>query len=167
MEKRYAYRMRPWIYVLGAAVIIISSACIVVNCLRLARVGELISPDPALDGAAIGVLALVIVVMATTLFGSGYSIAKKGVVRNIGVFFAVMPWDDIVLVRYNEEKTILLVYYRVDKNGYLKDEMSGLQARFERVVIAPKHYDAFAAAVRRHAPKAEIEVVKKEDGNEK
>lgn len=166
MKKRYAYRMKPWLYVLGAAVIIISSACIVVNSLRLAGVGELISPDPALDGVSIGVLSLVAVVMAATLFGSGYSISKKGVVRNIGFFFAVMPWDDIVLVRYDEQKTILLVYYRVDKGGYLKDEMSGLQARFERVVIAPKHYDDFAAVVHKRSPKAEIEVVKKEDENE-
>ena len=158
--------MQPWLYVLGAAVIIISSACIVVNSLRLAGVGELVSPDPALDGVSIGVLSLVAVVMAATLFGSGYSISKKGVVRNIGFFFAVMPWDDIVLVRYDEQKTILLVYYRVDKGGYLKDEMSGLQARFERVVIAPKRYDDFAAAVHNRSPKAEIEVVKKEDENE-
>ena len=71
-----------------------------------------------------------------------------------------------MLVRYDEQKTILLVYYRVDKGGYLKDEMSGLQARFERVVIAPKHYDDFAAAVHKRSPKAEIEVVKKEDENE-
>lgn len=47
--------MKPWLYVLGAAVIIISSACIVVNSLRLAGVGELISPDPALGGDSVRV----------------------------------------------------------------------------------------------------------------
>ena len=74
--------MKPWLYVLGAAVIIISSACIVVNSLRLAGVGELISPDPALDGVSIGVLSLVAVIMAATLFGSGYSISSMTSTRH-------------------------------------------------------------------------------------
>lgn len=166
MKKRYVYRMKPWLYVLGAAVIIISSVCIVVNLLRLFQVADMISPDPVLDGVATGVLALVALLMAATLFGSGYSVAKKGIVRNIGIFFVTIPWKDIVLVRYNEERTVMLVYYRVDKNGTLRDEMTGMQAAFENIVIASKYYDDFAAAVKKHSPQAEVEFVKKEDGNE-
>ena len=101
MKKRYAYRMKPWLYVLGAAVIIISSACIVVNCLRLAGVGELISPDPALDGVSIGVLALVVVMVAAALFGSGYSISKRGLGRNLGIFFFTVPWGVNVIGRFD------------------------------------------------------------------
>ena len=41
--------------------------------------------------------------------------------------------------------------------------MTGAQAKFERVVISPKYYDDFAAAVRKRVPRVPVEVVKKED----
>lgn len=163
MKKRFVYRHKILIYICCAALIIIASVCIVVNSLRLAHAAGLSSADPVLDSVAIAVLAAVAVIMAWTAFFSGYTLGKKGIVRNIGIFYETIPWDDIVLVRYNAEKTIMLLYYTVKKNGYLKDEMTGAQAKFERVVISPKYYDDFAAAVRKRVPRVPVEVVKKED----
>ncbi len=158
--------MRAPLIACSIAVIIISSACIVVNSMRLAQAAGMMSPDPVLDAVAIAVLAAVLVVMTATLCGSGYTLTSKGVVRNIGVFFAFMPYKDIWLIRYDTAKTMMLIYYSVSKNGTLKDEMTGAQSKFERVVISGKHFDDFADAVRKHAPNVAVEVVDREQKND-
>lgn len=151
------------VYVLFAIVTIIALTCITVNCLRLAQVGNLTSTNHALDIFAICMMSFVELCMISVTFASCYVLGKDKLYCFLGVVMTRVPYKDICLVRYSKDKRIFLVYYKVDKNGVLKDEMSGIEARFVRLNVNDALYDEIAKNIKKHAPQAVIEFVGDEE----
>lgn len=163
MKKRYSFRQRAAVYVLFATVTIIALTCITVNCLRLAQVGDLTSTNRALDVFAVCIMSFVELCMTAITFASCYVLGEKKFYSYLGIVLTGVPYKDICLVRYSKDNRIFLVYYRVDKNGVVKDEMTGVQARFVRVNVNEKYYEEIADAIRKKSPSAVVEVYGEKD----
>lgn len=163
MKKRYRFKQKAVIYVLFAIVTIIALTCITVNSLRLAQVGDLTSTNHALDIFAICIMSFVELCMISVSFASCYVLGKDKLYCFLGMALTGVPYKDICLVRYSKDNRIFLVYYKVDKNGVVKDEMSGIQARFVRLNIDVALYDEIAKEIKKHASQAVIEIVGEEE----
>lgn len=159
MKKRYSFRQRAAVYVLFAVVTAMALTCITVNSLRLAQAGNLTSTNHPLDIFAICIMSFVELCMAAVTFASCYVLGEKKLYCFLGVTLTSVPYKDICLVRYSIDSRIFLVYYTVEKNGVLKDEATGMQAKFVRVVVNEKYFDEIAKAIKKHASQAVIEVV--------
>lgn len=163
MKKRYSFRQRAAVYVLFAVVTIIALTCVTVNCLRLAQAGNLTSTNRPLDIFAICMMSVVELCMISVTFLSCYVFGEKKLYCFLGVTLTSIPYKDVCLVRYNKDARIFLVYYKVEKNGVVKDEMSGIQARFVRVNTDQRYFDEIAKTVKKHAPQAVIEITGEEE----
>lgn len=163
MKKRYPFKQRAAVYVLFAVVTIIALTCVTVNSLRLAQAGNLTSTNRPLDIFAICLMAFVELCMISVTFISCYVIGEKKLYCFLGVTLTGVPYKDVCLVRYSKDRRIFLLYYKVDKNGVVKDEMSGIQARFIRVNVNEKYFDEIAREIKKHASQAVIEVLGEED----
>lgn len=163
MKKRYRFRQKALVYVLFAIVTIIALTCITVNCLRLAQVGNLTSTNHALDIFAICMMAFVELCMISVTFASCYVLGKDKLYCFLGVVLTRVPYKDICLVRYSKDNRIFLVYYKVDKNGVVKDEMTGIQASFVRLNVNDALFDEIAEEIKKHASQAVIEIVGDEE----
>lgn len=158
MKKRYSFKQRAAVYVLFAVVTIIALTCITVNGLRLAQVGNMTSTNHVLDIFAICMMAIVEVCMISVTFASCYIVGEKKFFCFLGIALTTVPYKDVCLVRYSKDKRIFLLYYKVDKNGVVKDEMTGIQARFVRVNVSERYFDEIAAAIKKRASHTVIEV---------
>ena len=163
MKKRYSFKQRAAVYVLFAVVTIIALTCITVNGLRLAQVGNMTSTNHVLDIFAICMMAIVEVCMISVTFASCYIVGEKKFFCFLGIALTTVPYKDVCLVRYSKDVRIFLVYYKVDKNGVVKDEMSGLQAKFVRINVNEKYFDEIAKTIKKHAPQAVVEILRKEE----
>lgn len=163
MKKRYSFKQKALIYVLFAIVTIIALTCITVNSLRLAQVGNLTSTNRPLDIFAICIMAFAEVCMASVTFASCYIFGEKKLYCFLGVSCTGIPYKDVCLVRYSKDNRIFLVYYKVDKNGVVKDELSGIQARFVRVNVNERYFEEIAKNIKKHASQAVIEVLGEEE----
>ena len=162
MKKRYSFKQRPTVYVLFAIVSIIALTCITVNCLRLAKVGNMTSTNHGLDIFAICLMSFVEVCMISVTFASCYVLGEKKLYCFLGVTLTSVPYKDVCLVRYSKDNLIFLVYYKVEKNGVVKDEMSGIQARFIRVNVSDKYFDEIAKSIKKNAPQTVVEIIGEE-----
>lgn len=163
MKKRYSFKQRAAVYVLFAVVTIIALTCITVNGLRLAQVGNMTSTNHVLDIFAICMMAVVEACMISVTFASCYVVGEKKFYCFLGIAITSVPYKDVCLVRYCKDKRIFLLYYKVDKNGVVKDEMTGIQAKFIRVNVSEKYFDEIAAEIKKHASHAVIEVLGEEE----
>lgn len=143
---------------LFATVTIIALTCITVNCLRLAQVGDLTSTNRALDIFAVCIMSFVELCMVAVTFASCYVLGEKKFYSYLGIVLTGVPYADICLVRYSKDKRIFLVYYKVAKNGVLKDEMTGVQAKFIRLNVNEKYFEEIADSIRKKSPEAVVEV---------
>lgn len=163
MKKRYPFKQRAFVYVLFAIVTIIALTCITVNCLRLAQAGNLTSTNRGLDIFAVCIMSFVELCMIAITFTSCYITGEKKLYCFLGITMTTVPYKDVCLVRYSKDVRIFLVYYKVDKNGVVKDEMSGLQAKFVRINVNEKYFDEIAKTIKKHAPQAVVEILRKEE----
>lgn len=163
MKKRYSFKQRAAVYVLFAVVTIIALTCITVNSLRLAQAGNLTSTNHPLDIFAICLMSFVELCMISVTFASCYVLGEKKLYCFLGVIMTRVPYKDICLVRYSKDNPIFLVYYKVDKNGVVKDEMTGIQAKFVRMVVSERYFDEIAKTIKKHASQAVIEVIGEEE----
>lgn len=163
MKKRYSFKQKIAVYIMFAIVTIIALTCITVNSLRLAQVGNLTSTNRGLDIFAICIMSFVELCMISVTFASCYVLGDKKLYCFLGVTLTSILYKDVCLVRYSKEKRIFLVYFKVDKNGILKDEMSGIQARFVRINVNDKYFDEIAKTIKKHASQAVIEILGEEE----
>lgn len=163
MKKRYSFKQRAAVYALFATVTIIALTCITVNCLRLAQVGDLTSTNRALDVFAVCIMSFVELCMVAVTFASCYVFGENKFYSYLGIVLTGVSYKDVCLIRYSKDKRIFLLYYKVAKNGVLKDEMTGVEAKFIRVNVNVKYYDEIAAELRKRSPEAVVEVYGEEE----
>lgn len=163
MKKRYPFKQKLRIYIVFAVITIIALSCITVNCLRLTQTGDLTSLNRPLDIFAICIMAVVEAAMILITFASGYTLKEKCFCYFLGVFYSSVPYEDICLVRYDKKKDIFLVYYKVDKNGIVKDEASGIQAKFVRVNVSTKYFDEIAEKIKKRNPHCVVQITDQEE----
>lgn len=163
MKKRYAYTFSVAYHVLAATLVIILSASFIVNVLKLTQTGNLRSYNVPLDITACVALPVMALLTAAFIWGSGYTFSDKKLYINLGPVVRGIDYADIVKVRRNEEKTILIVYYfsPVKEDG---DERPAWKV--EKINIRPAYYDDFASALVKLSDRAEYDIVTKEDSAE-
>lgn len=163
MKKRFNSQIKLWIRLVAVVALVISIVCIIINLLRLNQVGNFVSYNHPLDITATVVLSIVSIVLVIFAFCSGYSLSKKSLTYNLGVFFKSIYYQDIIMTRQDNQNTMLFVYYKVDKDPQIKIEELGLEGNVIQIFVDPKYFDNIVDAIKSNNKSVIIEIF----GNDK
>lgn len=153
MKRFYPYRQNRKMYALFAVLMIILPVTLVVNVLRLTGSAGLSSSNPALDVAAIVIVAIAAAMIGAAAFASGYYLRRDRLICFIGLGVWRIDYRDILVIRVSSDKRYFLLYVAVENGGNVVDPSDGRQAAIYQIQIAPKHYDAFVAHIQQANPK--------------
>lgn len=148
MKKRFAYTQKKWILILSGIAMILALLSVIFNILRLCEVGEFVSFNHPLDIMATVVVIIVSAILLVFVVGSSYILTKKSLVVNIGFFVKIIKFQDIKLVRENNEKTMLFVYFKAGKSAMIENN-DGFRANLLQVNIESKYFDNFVDGLKK------------------
>lgn len=162
VKKRYFYLLHPVYHILTAAIDIILLAAFIVNILRLTQAGEFVSYNYPLDITAAVVMPVLAALLSSFVWGSGYTLGRDGLYINIGIYIRKIPYDNILKLRSDEVRSALAIYYGTNIKAALPEEQEAV-VKGEMIRIKKDLYDKFAKEVTRRSPRAEYEIVTKEE----
>jgi len=138
-----------WIKISSIVISIILVVCAVVNILRLCGVfGQ--SYNFPLDITATVICLVAPIIFNLCVWCSFYLITDSGIRCNIGLVPTTIKYEDILLMRQDSERTILLVYVKTDGRGNVYDEDSQLRADIVQISTHPGYFDDFIQAIKTH-----------------
>ncbi|MGN0771189.1 MAG: hypothetical protein ACI4MI_01200 [Christensenellales bacterium] len=159
MKNTFRYKTNTWIAVSATTLSIILLVCAVVNVLRLCGVRNMQSYNYTLDIVATIICTIMPIIMLGMVFGSAYTLTDKGVRCNMGLFCYTVRYEDILLMRQDSDKTILILYVKTDKKGQVVDSNSGIQANIIQINVDKKHFDAIIERIKSHNHRAIYEIL--------
>lgn len=99
------------------------------------------------------------VLLLVMIYGSAYTLTERGIRCNIGVFFHTISYQDVLLIRQDSDKTVLILYIKTTKQGQVVDSRSGIQANILQVNVDKRHFDAVIDAIKAHNPHTIYEIL--------
>ncbi len=166
MKKRYTLKTKLWIKISSIVISIILVVCAVVNILRLCNVlGQ--SFNYPLDITATIICLVAPIVFNLCVWGSFYRISDKGIQCTIGLVPTTIKYEDILLIRQDSERTILLIYVKTEGRGMVTDEDSHLAADIIQINTASNCFDDFIQAIKAHNRDAIYEILPMQKADKK
>ncbi|MGN0760552.1 MAG: hypothetical protein ACI4MV_01260 [Christensenellales bacterium] len=159
MKTTFRYKPNAWIAVSSTVLSIILLVCAIVNVLRLCGVRNMQSYNYPLDIIATVICVVMPVLLLVMIYGSAYTLTERGIRCNIGVFFHTISYQDVLLIRQDSDKTVLILYIKTTKQGQVVDSRSGIQANILQVNVDKKHFDAVIDAIKAHNPHTIYEIL--------
>lgn len=154
-----------WIIILSTLAMLLASISAIINILRLCNVGTFVSFNHTLDIIATTAMFVVALLLVLFVASSGYTIGKKALIFNLGFFVTKMNYSDIVLVRENVEKTLMFVYYKVDKNPMVVNEERNIKANFVQIKTNEKHFDTIFDGIKKNNKNVVFELFEQDKNN--
>lgn len=165
MRKTYFAKQKKFLYAISISLTIILLLAIVVNLLSLANIANLRSTNPVVDLTVSIVMIIVLIIINSFVFLSRYTIDRN----NITCFIAyVIPYfkvsiDDILLIRMDSKKTILLLYIATTSDSAdVVDSTSNLKANILQINIQSGRFDDFVSSVKDISPNVTVEIIDEE-----
>lgn len=168
MKKRYILKTKLWIKICSIVITIILAVCALVNILRLAGVGGQ-SYNYPLDITATVICIVAPILLNICVFGSYYRICDSGIKCTIGLVPTTIKYEDILLIRQDSDRTVLLIYVKTDGRGMVTDEDAHIQADIVQINTNTNYFDDFVQAIKSHNPHTIYEILpmQKQDKKEK
>ena len=159
MKKRYKFTLSKWYYVLFTLAMLILAAAEIVNVLKLIGVGKMQSYNYPLDITACVIMPIIALFIISFIFFSGYTFTEEGIRINLGIIFTTVKYGDIVRLRRDADKTIMIMYYQIA----VKDNNAPAPAwQVKQINIKPLYYDEFASLITSRCG-ADYDIVEKTD----
>ena len=166
MEKFYFAKQKKLIYIATITLTIILLAAIIVNFLSIANVGNLRSTNPVVDTVVSIIMIIVLFIINLCTFLTGYKIKDNIVVCYAAYFlkYFEINTEDILLVRTNHKKTILLLYVKCDEdNADVIDTSSSLKANIIQINIHDNKIEEFITQIKNTSINIAVEILPDEE----
>ena len=159
MKTTFRYKPNAWIAATSTVLSIILLVCAIVNVLRLCGVRNMQSYNYTLDIIATIICVVMPTILLSMIYLSAYTLTERGIRCNIGVFFHTLSYQDILLIRQDSDKTVLILYIKTSKQGQVVDSRSGIEANILQVNVDKRHFDAIIDAIKAHNPHTIYEIL--------